>query len=60
MTGSNECFTEDTEITAIKRVEKMIHDSSNSLYYHILYTVLVIESFEREWQRYKESLRKLC
>lgn len=44
--GSEECFTEETKTTAVKRAEKRIHDSSNSLY--ILHTALKTESSERE------------
>lgn len=44
--GSEACFTEETKTTAVKRAEKRIHDSSNSLY--ILHTALKTESSERE------------
>lgn len=41
-------YGEETKMVAMKRVAKTIHDSSAGLYYHTVYTVLKMESSERE------------
>lgn len=47
-------YGEETKMAAIKRLEKTIHDSSTGPYYHMLYTVLKMESSEMEWWRLRE------